>query len=440
MLDSYFSFDVPEFNIPSLPASIGNLSFGSDVSFDIGGLGISGSIDLGGLAPTLDPLSLIPQKSDIVSALNSAVTLPSILSIAGLSDEAAAIANALNTAGIAIDLSGFPFQLSSPILPTLRIPEIEWERRITALFEDMQALALSKIASAIGSIIPDLPFDVSILGINLNLLDLASNPQAFMANLKGQIASQITDVLNNSIDILDGKIQIVTNFLSSPFNAWANACGVIAPDLIFENVVSYAVSEVKGKLLDAIDIGINGLFGKFPGAAGSLAFSLINPPDIASLATGIIDSVVGNLKGMAINAANQAIQSALAPVRSLQAQIVGAIESISIFGFTPLDIIGGQVFERIRSLERQFHRYVEALYHFRHNWRRYLTTDFILGAGKSFFQTIGLGALIDIADFKITDFLADAGISGSISLPLGASISGSISPSFSFDGIPSFGL
>jgi hypothetical protein len=442
MLDSYFSFEVPEFSIPSLPASIGNLSFDAvtNVGLDIKGLGISGSIDLGGLAPTLDPLDLIPQKSDIVSSLNAATTIPSILSMAGLSDEAAQISGALNAAGFAIDASGFPFQLSLPIMPTLRIPEIEWERRITALFEDMQALALAKITSAIGSVIPDLPLNVSIMGINLNLLDLAQNPQSFMTNLKGQLASQVTDILSNSINLLDGQIQIVTNLLSSPYQAWANACGVISPDLIFENVVSYAVSEVKGKLLDAINIGINGLFDKFPEDAGSLSFSLLNPPDIESLATGVINATVGNVKGIAIGIANQAIQSAIAPIRSLQAQIVSAIEGFSIFGFGPLDIIGGRVFDRIRSLERQFHRYVEALYHFRHNWRRYLTTDFILDKGLSFFQTIGLNSLIDIANFKITDFLAEASLSGSISLPLGGSISGSLSPSFSFDGIPSFGL
>jgi hypothetical protein len=440
MLDSYFNLDVPNVSIPSLSTTIGSLPLSASASLDVGSLGLSGSLSLGGSAPTLDPLSLIPTKADIVSSLNSAVTLPSMLSIAGLTDEAAAVANALNTAGIAIDASGFPFQLSSPILPTLRIPEIEWERRITALFEDMQALALAQITSEISSLIPDLPLDISILGVDLNILDLASDPAGFVSNLAGQLTSQVTDAVNNAVNLVDAQVSIVTQFLSSPYQAWANACGVISPDLIGENLISFAVSEVKGKMLDAIDIGINGLFNKFPGDAGALSFSLPAVPDIASLATGLVESAVADVKNMALSAVSGAIQNALAPVRALQASIVSAIESVSIFGFSALDIIGGRVGERIRSLERQYHRLVEGLYHFRHNWRRYMTTKFILEKGRSFFSEIGLDSLINIADFNITNFFAQANLSASIDLPVVGNLSASFSPSFSMNGIPSFSL
>ena len=416
-------------SIGPLPLSVGgSASFSPDA-------GLSGSISLGGL-PTLDPLSLLPTKADLVSALNQACSLPSILSMAGLADEAAAVRSALSAIGISIDTSGFPFQLTSPIYQTLRIPEFEFERRITALIEDAHAMALAKMTSAIQSFLPSLPIplNVSILGIDVNLLDFATNPLSILQGFRDQamgLLQQAQQVQSDVVGLLSGDVSILSQYLPSPYSAWANAAGVLSPDLIIENVISYGVATAKGMLLDALNTGIQGLLSEFSSLAGNLSFLLQNPFDFDSIVSGAVDFAmdqINSLKDQALGAISSQIQGIVSQIRGLQQQALNAIESISIFGFTPLDIIGGKPLDRIRSLEREFHRNVEALYHFQHNWRRYLTSDWIINQASGFLDAIGLPSLTDLASFGLSDFLSLAGIPTSIDLgidigPLSAGLS-----------------
>ena len=78
-------------------------------------------------------------------------------------------------------------------------------------------------------------------------------------------------------------------------------------------------------------------------------------------------------------------------------------------------LIGGKIEESIETAERKIERLMEAARDFGANWPRYLLVKWMEIVTK-FFETIGLGALVQWITFTFCDFLNILGFPKTIDL------------------------
>ena len=77
---------------------------------------------------------LLPKPTDLVNIFNNIINQISLLEMNGLEKEAQQLRDLLES--IENLLGSFPISISDPVFPTITVPEIEWERRITAMVQE----------------------------------------------------------------------------------------------------------------------------------------------------------------------------------------------------------------------------------------------------------------------------------------------------------------
>jgi len=293
-------------------------------------------------------------------------------------------------------LGSFPVTVSSPVFPTLRIPEIEWEKRITALTQEYHLYVQVKILELIGDITP-INFVVPIpgIGISIDLIKFFTDAN-YIITLKGQLVNQIDELYS---------------LIPDPYKVYDGEYGLVSDDFKVEVLFSYIMAQLNkgalgliysaaGKLID--------LFDEIWDALGLPSLPTLTSLDIESLIKTKIDSLRDELR----DAPDHLKQE-------LREQIISSIESIVIptpIGvYSLMDIIGGKPNEFIISDERRMERFLEGLRDFGENIPKFLIQEW-LNIVKKFLDAIGLGKILDWVMFDFCDFLSLIGLPKSIDL------------------------
>lgn len=288
----------------------------------------------------------------------------------------------------------FPVSVSDPVYKGVSIPDKEWERRITALTQEFHLYVQAKIMEIISSVIP-LSVEVPVLGLSIDIIQLFSN-SAYRAELKAQIIEQV--------DTLFG-------ILPEPYRLYdGKRYGVNSKAIRAEIISSYITARLQNAAMKIIHDAIGKLISKFDEIWETLGL----PPLPALLSMD-----VGALIEAKISSLNQKLQNAPETIKNeIRKQMIKEIEGISIFGFSLVEIIGGDIDDNVTSHEEKMHRYIEGLQNFAEQWPMYLLKKYMAKINK-FFKLIGLGALFEWFTLDFCKFLKIVGIPTSITLDVG---------------------
>lgn len=288
----------------------------------------------------------------------------------------------------------FPVSVSNPVYKGVSIPDKEWERRITALTQEFHLYVQAKLIEIISSVIP-LSFDIPVLGLSIDVVQLFSNA-AYRAELKAQIIEQV--------DTLFG-------ILPEPYRLYdGKRYGVNSKAIRAEIVSSYIMTRLQNAATKIIYDALGKLIDKF-----NTIWETLGLPPLPAL----LSMDVGALIEAKIASLIQEVENAPTTIKNeIRKKIIREIESIEIFGFRLVDIIGGEVYDNVLSFEENMHRYIEGLQNFAEQWVMYLLKKYMEKINK-FLKLIGLGALFEWFTFDFCKFLKLVGIPTSITLDVG---------------------
>ena len=287
-------------------------------------------------------------------------------------------------------LGNFPISASKPYYKSLKIPDDEWERKMTALTQEYHLYVQAKIMEIINNVLP-ISFSIPVLGISIDIVQLFGSA-SYRASLKQQIVDEV--------DALGALVP-------DAYKSYEGKLGVYSKEIKAQGVWSYIMSMVKKGAIKIIHTAMAGLISKFKTIWDSLGLPPL--PVLLDLGVeGIINSLIGSLKAQAEGAAED--------VRiKIYQEIIDKLESINIAGYSLLDIIGGDIDDFIRSPEEKINRYVEAARDFGEDWPEFLLKKWMQKI-TSFFNAIGLSALTEWINFDFCKFLKLIGMPTSITV------------------------
>ena len=293
-------------------------------------------------------------------------------------------------------LGNFPISVSSPVFPTLDIPEIEWEKKITAITQEYHLYVQVKILELINDV-TSISFSIPIpgLGISIDILKFFTDAN-YIITLKSQLVNQLDDLYE---------------LIPDPYKVYNGEYGLVSNDLKMEALFSYIMSQLnKGALgiIHSASSKLIDLFDEIWDALGLPSLPTLTNLNIETLVKNKIDSLRDELRN--------APDNLKAEVRK---QIIDSLESIVIptpIGvYSLMDIIGGSPNEFIISSERKMERFLEGLRDFGENIPKFLIQEW-LNKVKKFLDAIGLGKILDWVFFDFCDFLSLIGLPKTINL------------------------
>jgi len=287
-------------------------------------------------------------------------------------------------------LGNFPISASKPYYKSLKIPDDEWERKMTALTQEYHLYVQAKILEIINNVLP-VSFTIPVLGISVDIVQLFASA-SYRASLKQQVVDEVdalSDIMPDAYRSYEGKL------------------GVYSKEIKAQGVWSYIMTMVKKGAIKLIHQAMAGLINKFKTIWDTLGLPPL--PVLLDLGVeGIISSIVGSLKAQAEGAAEE--------VRlKIYQEIIDKLESINIARYSLLDIIGGDIDDFVRSPEEKINRYVEAARDFGEDWPEFLLKKWMQKI-TSFLNAIGLSALTEWINFDFCKFLKLIGMPTSITV------------------------
>ena len=251
-----------------------------------------------------------------------------------------------------------------PKFEKIEIPEIEWEIIATRLASEYPMYVQQKILELINSIIP-IEFNVTILGIQINILDFLANPSSILDNIQ-------LDEIDSIYDLIPDEYKIWNKFETADFKK--------------ETIRNFIRSEVAKKMNLLLHGGFTGLIGEFDEIWDSLGL-----PSIPALEE--IDLI------------------ALIKDKSLE-----ELEQVQLFGFKLTDLLGGEFNDKVEIPEFQKERLLKKAREFVEEWQTYLIKTWMQKV-TDFLEAIGLSALTQWLTFTFCDFLTLIGFPKTIALP-----------------------
>ena len=293
-------------------------------------------------------------------------------------------------------LGNFPISVSSPVFPTLDIPEIEWEKKITAITQEYHLYVQVKILELINDV-TSISFSIPIpgLGISIDILKFFTDAN-YIITLKSQLVNQLDDLYE---------------LIPDPYKVYNGEYGLVSNDLKMEALFSYIMSQLnKGALgiIHSASSKLIDLFDEIWDALGLPSLPTLTNLDIETLVKNRIDSLRDELRNAPDNLKSE-----------VRKQIIDSLESIviptPIGAYSLMDIIGGSPNEFIISSERKMERFLEGLRDFGENIPKFLIQEW-LNKVKKFLDAIGLGKILDWVFFDFCDFLSLIGLPKTINL------------------------
>ena len=304
-------------------------------------------------------------------------------------------------------LGNFPVSVSDPVYPGHDIPDMKWERIITALCNEYHLYVQAKIMELIEPILP-INLEIPVLGININPIKLFADPE-YRAQLKAQFAE---------------KAEIYMSLIPEIYRTFEGTLGIFSRGIQVDVIFAYIMTKLQNGALTLIYDAFGGLIKKFKTIWDALQLPAL--PVLLDLSVeGILDALIGalkkqlnSLKQKLLNAPAEIAQEIAEQMLSIQNKILETLKSLSIAGFSILDLIGGEIESFVESIEQKIDRLVEAARNFGEIWPQYLIKQWMAKI-TAFFNAIGLSALTQFVTFNFCQFLTLIGMPKSISFDTG---------------------
>ena len=338
---------------------------------------------------------LLPKPTDLVNIFNNIINQISLLEMNGLEKEAQQLRDLLES--IEDLLGSFPISISDPVFPTITVPEIEWERRITAIIQEYHLFVQVKIMEIVNTVLP-ISFSVPIMGLSIDVVKLFTDPN-YKVTLKAQIAADVDTfyaLIPDTYKTFDGTYGLEVN------------------DFKAEAVWNYIMSQLNKGALGILHGAFAGLIDKFSSiweTLGLPALPALTDLNVESLIRARIQTIEAQIK-----AAPQDAKEAL------RREGLAALEKISLVGYTLMDLLGGEPNDFVESMEKKMDRFKTRLRDFGEEWPKFLILEWMEKV-TAFFEAIGLSALVQYITFTFCDFLKIIGLPTSIAIPAGITVS-----------------
>ena len=252
----------------------------------------------------------------------------------------------------------------NPKWEKIDIPEKKWDIMMTRLAAEYPMYVQKKILELINSLFP-IEFNVTILGISINIIDFLTDPSSIRDSLELEEIDSIYDLIPDEYKVWD-------KFETADFKK--------------ESVINYIRSEVAKKMNLLMHGGFTGLIGLFDEIWDALGL-----PSIPALEELDLEALIRD-------------------------KTTEELESISIFGYSLNDLLGGEFDNNVDIDEYNKERLLKRAREFAEEWQTYLIKKWMEKV-TSFFDAIGLGALTQWITFTFCDFLTIIGFPTTIDLP-----------------------
>ena len=251
-----------------------------------------------------------------------------------------------------------------PKFDKIEIPEIEWEIMMTRLAAEYPMYVQQKILSFINDILT-INFKVTILGIEIDILEFLANPSTVLDNIKIEEVDSIYDLIPEEYKVWD-------KFETADFKK--------------ESIRNFIRSEVAKKMNLLLHGGFTDLIGEFQEIWDALGLPTIPVLEEIDLVALIKDKSMEEL------------------------------EKIELFGFKLTDLLGGDFNDKVEIPEFQKERLLKKAREFVEEWQTYLIKKW-MEIVTEFFEAIGLDKLTGLLTFTFCDFLTLVGFPKTIDLP-----------------------
>lgn len=338
---------------------------------------------------------LLPKPTDLTNIFNNIINQISLLEMNGLEKEAQQLRDLLES--IEDLLGSFPISISDPVFPTLTVPEIEWERRITAMIQEYHLFVQVKIMEIIDTVLP-ISFSVPIMGLSIDVVKLFTDPN-YKVTLKAQISAEVDTFYA---------------LIPDTYKTFDGTYGLEVDDFKAEAVWNYIMSQLNKGALGILHGAFAGLIDKF-----STIWETLGLPALPALTDLNVEAL--------IQARIQAIEAQIkaAPQdakEALRREGLAALEKISLVGYSLMDLLGGEPNDFVESMEKKMDRFKTRLRDFGEEWPKFLILEWMEKV-TAFFEAIGLSALVQYITFTFCDFLKIIGLPTSIAIPAGITVS-----------------
>jgi len=360
------------------------------------------------------PKVILPTKADLVNMFSQLANLPAQLIAAGQEEVAKQIQDILDEVRSLLSIY-------DPKFEGLSIPEIEWEIMITRLVQDYPMYVQQKILELISKLVP-IDFVIPVLGLKIDILKIFTAEG--VDDIKKQL-SGMTDDMKNKIQALKDDLtlspgdlqkelqklaelraEITDKFwalLPDSYKLFGGDFGLSSIELKVETIWSYIRSKLNGGMTGLLADAFKALIKLF-----KIPWDLLGLPDIP---LPLPDLNVESILQAIIDAWKKKVEQG----KATYADLIEELEKVSLAGFDLLSLIGGKIEESIETAERKIERLMEAARDFGANWPRYLLVKWMEIVTK-FFETIGLGAIVEFITFTFCDFLNILGFPKTIDL------------------------
>jgi len=252
----------------------------------------------------------------------------------------------------------------NPKWEKIDIPEKKWDIMMTRLAAEYPMYVQKKILELINSLFP-IEFNVTILGISIDILEFLEDPSSIRDSLELEEIDSIYDLIPDEYKVWD-------KFETADFKK--------------ESVINYIRSEVAKKMNLLMHGGFTGLIDLFDEIWDTLGL-----PSIPALEELDLEALIRD-------------------------KTTEELESISIFGYSLNDLLGGEFDNNVDIDEYNKERLLKRAREFAEEWQTYLIKKWMEKV-TSFFDAIGLGALTQWITFTFCDFLTIIGFPTTIDLP-----------------------
>ena len=360
------------------------------------------------------PKVILPTKGDLVNMFSQLANLPAQLIAAGQEEVAKQIQDILDEVRSLLSIY-------DPKFDGLSIPEIEWEIMITRLVQDYPMYVQQKILELISKLVP-IDFKIPVLGLSIDILkiftaegidDIKKQLSGMSDDMKAQIQALKDDASLSAADLqkelqklAELRAEITDKFwamLPESYKLFGGDFGLSSIELKVETIWSYIRSKLNGGMTGLLADAFKALIKLF-----KIPWDLLGLPDIP---LPLPDLNVESILQAIIDAWKKKFEQG----KATYADLIEELEKVKLAGFDLLSLIGGKIEESIETAERKIERLMEAARDFGANWPRYLLVKWMEIVTK-FFETIGLGALVQWITFTFCDFLNILGFPKTIDL------------------------
>ena len=334
--------------------------------------------------------------------------------------------------------------IDAPNWESIDWPDLRAEIGIDKLFQKFPTYTITQMIEIISGVLPiETEIPVPPLGIKVDIIKfvvdedykskLVAELTGMGEDIKAQIAALNPEALGDKfideVNALKGSIiDPLYAILPPEWQSFGGEEGFEIQELKGQAIIAYLESKMSGLGVGLLFDAFSSLISMFDEIWDALGLPELPIPlslDIGAMIAAIVDiekaKFAAEIEGLDIKAeAGELAGEALADMKIAAFDAMGTamlegLEGLSIAGFSIMDIMGGPIDDPVECLALKKKRICEEIGRFKDNWQLYLLRKW-MELVTSFFEAIGLGALVEIIGLDFCTFLGIIGFPTSIDL------------------------